>query len=177
MMNKKILTIGIISLIICIGIATYLWYLYFNDYEKKLVLDDGTVSFANSVELVNSGGTNYTNATNKDDDAIIPVYYFRVLNKSDQDFNYVLLFENVTVNDGCKPETTLSRDELEYELRLNDSVVQKGDLNSVDNDILETNIVSANSSNDYSLKVKIKENVTNYNDKHFHYMVTIKESK
>lgn len=179
MKNKRILTIGIISLIIFIGLATYLWYLYFSDYEKKLISQDAidNITFANSIELVNSGGTNYANATNKDDDAIIPVYYFRVSNKSDKEFEYVLLFENVTVNDGCTPETTLKRSELEYELRLNDSVIQKGDLDSVDNDILETNTIASHSNNDYALKVKIKDNVTNYNDKHFHYVVTIKENK
>ena len=37
MKSKNIITIGIFSLVIFMGIAAYLWYLYFHEYESKLL--------------------------------------------------------------------------------------------------------------------------------------------
>ena len=57
MANKKIFTIGIFSLALFIGIATYLWYIYFEDYEDKLVANSGGTGSVGSVELINNGGS------------------------------------------------------------------------------------------------------------------------
>ena len=176
MKNKSIFTIGIISLVIFIGIAAYLWYIYFNDYESKL-LAQNEHSFAQDVELINSGAIDYINATNQDNDNIIPAYYFRIKNNSDKDYSYVISFENTTSNDGCTVDTTFNRDELLYELKLDNKVIQKGSLNTIRNNVLDTNIVSSRSINDYSLRVWLKEDVKDYANKHFHYVVNLKEKK
>ena len=177
MNSKKVYTIGIVSLIFFMIIASILWYLYFNDYEKKLSSQNENTEFIRGVELLNSGEINYINATNTDDDSIIPTYYFRVKNNTNKNHNYVLYFENATSNDGCTQETTFSRDELEYELKLDNKVIKKAGLNTIQNNVLDVNMVKANSVNDYSLKVRLKENVTDYDNKHFHYIVTMKENK
>ena len=178
MIKKRIFTLGIISLIIFIGLASYLWYLYFKDYENKLLSQDENLTFIRNVEFVNSGAINYINATNNDDDNIIPIYYFRVKNNDDgNSYNYTLYIENVTANDGCTLDTTFAREELEYELKLDNKVIKNGNLGTINNNVLDINTINKSSSNDYSLKIWLKSDITNYANKHFHYIVTMKETK
>lgn len=177
MKSKNIIVVGIFSLIIFMGIATYLWYLYFHEYEGKLLAQNTEYDFTRGVELVNSGSTTYLNATNEDDDAIIPTYYFRVKNNMDKDFNYVIYFENAEANDGCTKDTTFSRDELEYELKLDNKVIKTGGLETINNNVLDVNTIAKNSIKDYALKVRLKSSVTDYDNKHFHYVINMKEKK
>lgn len=177
MSDKKVYVVGVFSLVIFMIFASILWYLYFNNYEGKLLSQNENTSFIRGVELINSGEINYLNATNTDDDSIIPTYYFRVKNNTHQKYSYVLYFENATSNDGCTPATAFTRNDLEYELKLDNKIIKKDGLNTIQNNVLDINTVNANSVNDYSLKVRLKENVTDYANKHFHYIVTMKEKK
>lgn len=175
--KKRIFVFGVISLIIFIGLAAYLWYLYFKDYEAKLLLQDSSMEFVNGIELTNSGSVNYINATNEDDDSIIPSYYFRVKNKSNKKYDYILYIENISGDDGCTLETTFSRDDLQYELKLDNKVIKSGNLGTINNNILDINEINALSSNDYALKIWLREDLTDYANKHFHYVVTMKEKQ
>ena len=74
MKNKNIFVFGMIGLIIFIGIASYLWYLYFHEYEGKLIAQNEDLAFMRGVEFVNSGPIDYVNAKTEDDDSIIPIY-------------------------------------------------------------------------------------------------------
>ena len=177
MKHKNVIVVGIFSLIIFMGIASYLWYVYFTKYEEVELAKNEKTEFIKTVELINSGSTTYLNATNIDADETIPVYYFRVKNSSNKNFNYTLYFQNAVGNDGCTEETTFNRDELEYELKLDNKVIKSGGLETISNNELDINTVAGNSVNDYSLKVKIKENFTDYENKHFHYTITMKENK
>ncbi len=175
MKNKNILTIAIVCLFIFIGIASYLWYLYFHEYESKLIDASPAMKFIKGVELINSGNINYINANTSDDDSIIPTYYFTVKNHSDKDYNYVIFIEDSNGNDGCSPSTRLKRSELEYELTLDNQVIKEGSLDSLQNNVLDKNIIKVDGINDYSLKIKLKESDTNYENKHFHYVINMKE--
>lgn len=175
MKNKKILTIAIISLFIFTGISAYLWYLYFNEYETKLIDSSPVMRFIKDVELINSGNINYVNANVEDDDSIIPTYYFTVKNHSDTDYKYVILLEETSSNDGCSTSTLFKRSELEYELTLDNKTIKTGGLDTLKNNILDTNTIKAEGTNDYSIKIRLKDSDTNYENKHFHYVVNMKE--
>lgn len=177
MKNKKIFTIAIISLIICIGIAAYLWYLYFHDYEIRLMNENCKTDFANSVKIINTGKINYVNASVEDSDSIVPVYYFSIKNSSKEDFNYEIFIEDSEGNDGCDESSRLKWDQLEYELRLDNKVIKKAGLDSLINGALDTNIIKAESVNDYSIKVRLKNDDIDFNDKHFHYIINMREKK
>lgn len=176
-MNKNVFKIGIICLVIFIGIASYLWYLYFHDYEGKLIAENCKTEFSRAVEIVNTGNANYSNASKDDADGMIPAYYFSVKNNSKDDFNYQLVFKEVNVNDGCTTETRFKINELEYELKLDNKTIKSGGLETLQNNILDKNIIKGQSVNDYSIKIKIKSGVTDFNNKHFHYVINIKEQK
>ena len=177
MKNKNVFTVAIISLVIFIGIAAYLWYLYFRDYEGKLFDENCKSEFASAVELVNTGNVNYVDATSEDIDSVIPVYYFSVKNSSEKDFEYNIVIEDSDGNDGCDASSRLKREELEYELKLDNKVIKKAGLDTLSNNIIDTNIIKNKSTNDYSLKIKLKSNDVDYHNKHFHYVVNIKEKK
>lgn len=175
MKNKNVLTIAIICLFIFVGIASYLWYIYFREYESKLIDASPAMKFIKGVELINSGSINYVNANANDDESVVPTYYFTVKNHSDKDYNYVIFIEDSAGGDGCTPSTRLKRSDLEYELTLDNEVIRSGDLSSLQNNVLDKNIVKIGGINDYSLRIKIKENDTDYENKHFHYIINMKE--
>ena len=175
MKNKSVLTIAVICLFISIAIASYLWYTYFHDYEAKLLDASPAMKFIKGVELINSGSINYVNATTLDNEEVIPTYYFSVKNHSDKDYNYIIILEDSNGKDGCTPSTRLKRNELEYELSLNDEVIAEGGLDTLTNNILDKNIIKINDTNNYSLMIKLKEHDTGYENKHFHYIINMKE--
>ena len=175
MKNKGVLTIAMVSLFVFTGIASYLWYLYFHEYEGKLIDASPAMRFIKGVELINSGNINYVNAEVDDDENVIPTYYFSVKNHSDKNYNYVILLEDIEGSDGCTSATRLRQNELEYELTLDNKVIKTGGLDELNNNIRDENIIKVNGTNDYSLKIKLKESTTNYENKHFHYIINMKE--
>ncbi len=176
MKNKGVLTIAMVSLFVFTGIASYLWYLYFHEYEGKLIDASPAMRFIKGVELINSGNINYVNAEVDDDENVIPTYYFSVKHHSDKNYNYVILLEDTEGNDGCSSATRLKRDELVYELTLDNEVIKTGDLDKLNDNVLDSNIIKINGTNDYSLKIKLKDNIANYEGKHFHYIINMKEN-
>ena len=135
------------------------------------------MEFIRGVELVNTGGINYINAEPQDDDSIIPIYYFSVKNKTDKDFDYVIVLEETDGNDGCVESTRFHKDELVYELKLDNKVIKEASLDTLVDNILDTNLVKGNNANDYSLKIRLKDDAKNYDKKHFHYVINLKEKK
>ena len=177
MKNKGVFTIAIVSLVLFMGIASYLWYLYFHDYENALISENPKMEFLKGVELVNTGNIDYVNAKTEDNDSIIPIYYFSVKSKSNKDFNYNIVILDSEGNDDCSSSTRLNRNELEYELKLDNKVIKSGGLDTLANNILDDNIIKAGSVNDYSLKIKLKDTTTDYENKHFHYVINMKEKE
>ena len=177
MKNKGTLIIAIICFVIFMGIASYLWYLYFHEYEDKLFAENCTPEFSHDVTLVNTGNINYYDATTEDSDSIVPVYYFSVKNASDKDYKYAIVIEKADGNDGCTTDTRLTRDELEYELKLDNKIIKKAGLDTISDNILDSNVIKGKSVNDYSLKIRLKSEDTDYENKHFHYVVNLKEIK
>ena len=174
MKNKKLFSIGFLCIVVFIGIGAYLWYLYFHEYEGDVLAKNIRL------ELVNNGNIDYINAKVDDTDDIIPIYYFRVKNNANTTINYEIVLKEVApseANDGCDDSTYLKRDELNYELKLDNKVIKKGLLSSVKNDVLDSNEIKGISSNDYSLRVWLNEEDENTKDKHYHYIVNLREIK
>ncbi len=177
MKNKGVFVFGIISLVIFMGISAYLWYLYFHNYEGRIIAENKEFAFMRGVEFVNSGSIDYVNAKATDDDSVIPTYYFRVKNNYNEDFEYELIISEATVKDGCNSDTNFKRSDLDYTLKFDNKVLREGSLDTITNDVLDSNVIKAKSINDYSLKIKLKPEVTEYENKHYHFVVTLKEKK
>lgn len=177
MKNKVVFSIGMICLVVFIGIASYLWYIYFGEYEKKLIAENKGLEFIRNVEFINSGSIDYVNATTEDEQDIIPVYHFRVKNNSNKDFEYELYLEDSNGNGNNQESLKFNRGELKYELKLDNRVIKSGLLSTLNNNLLDSNIVNGMKINDYSLRIWLNEENEDYENKHFHYVVIIKEKE
>lgn len=172
MRSKKIFSFGFVCLIVVIVVATYLWYLYFHAYEGDVLVKNIRL------EVMNTGKINYIDATPEDDASIIPIYYFRVKNHVNTSIKYDVLINDVNASmaaDGCNDDTNFKRDELRYELKLNNQIVKTGLLSEVKNNILYTTNMKGSIIDSYSLKVWLDSNVHETIDRHYHYVVNIRE--
>ena len=171
--NKIVFKIGFISIIIFILLATYLWYLYFREYEGEVLAQNVRL------ELINKGRINYINAIPNDDEENIPTYYFRVKNSVDVPIEYEILIKDVSaseVGDGCSDATLFKREELKYELKRDNKVIASGKLSDLNNDVLDRTKMDGKMINDYSLRVWLNEEVlTTSLSKHYHYVINLKE--
>lgn len=178
MKGKGILAGGFVCLIIFIIISTYFWYLYFLDFNNDGKLNNNSNSHGKIV-LVDIKGVNATNEESKEDGYDTPSYYFRVDNRKTGSANYVLYIEDTPfnlVNDGCSMGTTLKREELSYQLKMNGVAIKSGKLSSISDNILDKQYINIDESNHYELKIWISGDTTDYEGKHYHYKVTLKEA-
>ena len=76
-----------------------------------------------------------------------------------------------------KPANRFKREDLQYELKLDNKVIKSGGLDTLQNNLLDTNIIKKDSINDYSLKVWLKDDYEGKEKLHYHYIVTLKEKK
>lgn len=172
MKSKRILQIGFVSVLVFIAIASYVWYKFF-DEGKGIRLNEKT-----AIMFLNNGGTNYINATTDDPDSIIPVYYFRVKNNTQEKYGYEVVFINKKaseVNDGCTDATTFQLDELMYELKKDNRVISAGLLSELNSNIIDSGTIGGEEIYDYSFRVWLRSDIVDYSNKHFHYVIELKE--
>ncbi len=173
MKNRTVFKIAFISLVLFVIIATYFWYSYFKDYANE------NQSQIVKLELINNGGINYINAIPNDIESNIPTYYFRVRNNVDEEINYEITLDDVgpdKVNDGCNNSMLFQRDQLNYELKLDNKVIKSGVLSELGK-ILDSNKIQPNTVNDYSIRIWLNDNAGENLLKHYHYIVNIREVK
>jgi len=106
-------------------------------------------------------------------------YLFEVANKGEGLGRYQLSLEELSpdvINDGCDTESLLTKDQLKYQLLLNDKEIQFGYLSSVKNSILLTSDIKGNEEHHYELRVWLSDEKkeTNWSGKHYHYRINIK---
>ena len=172
MKSKGILQIGFVSILVFIGIATYMWYKFFDEGKGPNLVENI------AIEFLNNGGTNYINATTEDPDDIIPVYYFRVKNNTEEKYSYQVVFKQKKaseIKDGCSEATTFKLDELMYELKKDSRVIKSGLLSELDSDIIDSGEINGNSIYDYSFRVWLRDDIVDYSTKHFHYVIELRE--
>ena len=174
MKNRSTLKIGIICAGIFILLTSYFWYLYFHEYEGEVLANNVRV------ELVNSGHVDYINAIVNDDERNIPTYYFRVQNFVETPVYYDVLINDVKpseAKDGCSDGTLFTREELDYELKLDNKVIRTGTLSELKDNILDSNELETIGVKDYSIRIYLNENAKNSLDKHYHYTISLREKK
>ena len=177
MKNKIIFRIGFLCIIAFLIVASYLWYLYFHNYESEVLMKDSLPN----LEIINSGKIDYLNARIGDSDDLIPVYYFRVKNNTSNSLSYKILIHDVSADeagDGCTSDTMFVRKELQFELTLKGKVIAKGSLDEIKDNLLYTGKVDGNSLNDYSMRVwlnSVKNTQDSETNKHYHYVIDVEE--
>ncbi len=130
------------------------------------------------LQLINSGHVDYINAIVHDDERNIPTYYFRVKNNVEAPVYYDILLNDVSASeagDGCSDGTLFTREELDYELKLDNKVLRTGTLSDLKENILDSNEMENVGVNDYSIRIYLNEKAKNTLDRHYHYTITLRE--
>ena len=105
-------------------------------------------------------------------------YDFQVKNNGDIDTMYQVLIEEVELSNkkGYSKSELLSRNQLNYELRLNGKVIAGGSMADIEDNIIDKRMVPVTKTNKYKLKVWIPQSAgkTNWSNKYYRYKVNIK---
>ena len=105
-------------------------------------------------------------------------YQFRLTNTSSHNSHYQLLLEEDPISNkiGYRQEDLLTREQLNYELSLNGSVIKKAKLSTIKNNVLDDRVIQGNKENRYTLKVWVHDQVKagEWENKYYHYKVTVK---
>ena len=157
-MKKRILlTIAALLLISFLGIGTYMWYNFFlgitSNYGNS---SNGSSSGSIKLEDAETSVTD-SNASKVDDSEVSNVtpYTFKVKNSKNTEGKYTIFIEDAplnSINDGCF-------------------------LSSIKDNILDTETIKENTTNNYELRIYIHENANDWVGKHYHYQINIKEEK
>lgn len=101
-------------------------------------------------------------------------YVFEVKNKNKHNVSYKLFINDST--DNIKNENVLSRNNLKFQLKLNDKIILSDSLGNLKNNVLDTNYVNGKSSNRYELVIWLSDELgDNWMDKSYGYNISIEE--
>lgn len=177
MKSRSVLIFGFISVIISIVIGAYFWWLYFLNYNNDGRFSNENFGYGNLV-LIDIEGVNATSEESKENGIGTPSYLFRVDNKKNSSTKYTLYIEETPYNlvdDECSPSTTLQRKDLSYSFKLNGVIIKYGKLSDIKDNILDERMIGVDKSNNYELRVWINEEAYEWEGKHYHYKVVLKE--
>lgn len=177
-MKKSRLLIGLFLMLVFISLASFLWFRYFLDLGSDGTLIKGpNIINGLKIEDENKVYETFKEGMSNGDDVI--AYRFKVIS-TNQSNKYRIKLVEVSpnkINDGCSDTTLLKREELNYSLKLNGEVIQEGRLDTILDDTLDTRSINIDTTNNYELKIWINEEAKNFNGKHYHYKVELKEAK
>lgn len=166
-MGKKIFLVfsGVLLFLFIVGMA-FLWYKAF--YYNNL----GSVSSLQvKKESEEVALTENLFPMSETEASVVPNYKFSVKNVNDSKSRYEVVYKEQEVSGKQK----LSKSQLTYQLILNGTIIKKGNLADLKNDVLDDRYIMPNTNNQYELKVYISESAkdTAWQNKSYAYKVDI----
>lgn len=182
MKNKVLVICAGCVLFIYLVFSTYAWYSYFLRASGEGSLNVFYSKSAYSGIIFQDNGNNVydTKAESLEDNNIgsVPSYNFQITNTGNNEGKYTLYLEDLPVSaidDGCTENTLLARNQLKYQLLLNDKVIKEGFMETINDNILDSRSIGGKETNNYSLKIYIHDEATDWFGKHYHYKVTMRK--
>ena len=165
-----------IALFAFIFATSMLWYRFFynNDTSTSSNVSNVTIQLDDENNVIDENGL-----IPLDDDTArtLTPYEFRIENTSDSDYTYNVLLEDSIISDDAtySSKELLSRSQLRYQLTLNGKIIKTGNLNDIENNILDTRVISASQTNNYQLRIYLAESTfdTNWLNKYYHFNVKV----
>lgn len=173
---KKIILLLLagVALFAFIFTTSILWYRFF--YNDSTVINDvGSVN----VQLGDNNVIDESGLIPLDDETAknITPYEFKVENNSNGDALYTVLLEDGMISDDANytNKELLSRNQLRYQLSLNGNVIKVGNLNDVENNILDTRNITSSQVNNYQLRIYVGESFqnTDWQNKYYHFNINV----
>lgn len=140
--NTKFIIIGLSLLVLFVLILSLCFYQIFSN-KKPSIVSNLEVSFIDRGEVV-------VDPEELRDPSLVQPYQFTIINKGDDAVKY-----KIVLQDNSKDKNGIARKNVKYELTLNKKIIQSGSLNQIEDDILDTRVISLQGVNSYSLKVWI----------------------
>ena len=182
MKNKTLIICAGIILLIFLVFGTYAWYIYFLRTSGNFAVNNNSKYLESSGVIMKDNGNSVYDAKAEsiEDNNVshVPAYNFQIINTTNQKKSYKVFIEDLPVNmvdDGCTEDTLLDRSQLKYQLSLNGNIIKEDKLNTINDNILASGEIEPNTSNDYSLKIYIHDEATNWFGKHYHYKISINQ--
>ena len=173
---KKIvlLLLAGVALFAFIFTISILWYRFFyNDSDASNSVSSVNVQLGDNNVIDESGLIPLDDETAK----TITPYEFRVENNSTNDTTYNVLLEDTVISDDANytNKELLSRNQLRYQLSLNGNVIKVGNLNDVENNILDTRNITSSQVNNYQLRIYVGESFqnTDWQNKYYHFNINV----
>ena len=177
-MKTKIplIIIGII-LFIFITCISIVWYnIFYHQKEDVSVLQIGkeneknaTLNISNMIPMSDEEG------------AKITPYKFTIKNSGDDKIGdiYRVLIEDIEIKDDPTYEnkSLLSRNQLKYQLTMNNKLIKKGKLSDIKNNILDERSIEKTKENKYELRIYLGTDIVNtdWQEKYYHYRINIQK--
>ena len=166
-MVKKIFLVfsGVLLFLFIIGTA-FLWYKAFYYNNLGIVSSLQVKKESEEVAL-----TENLFPMSETEASVVPNYKFSVKNVNDFKSRYEVVYKEQEVSGKQK----LSKSQLAYQLILNGTIIKKGNLADLKNDVLDDRYILPNTNNQYELKVYISESAkdTVWQNKSYAYKVDI----
>lgn len=173
---KKIvlLLLAGVALFAFIFTISILWYRFFyNDLDASNSVSSVNVQLGDNNVIDESGLIPLDDETAK----TITPYEFRVENNSTNDTTYNVLLEDTVISDDANytNKELLSRNQLRYQLSLNGNVIKVGNLNEIENNILDTRNIASSQVNNYQLRIYVGESFqnTDWQNKYYHFNINV----
>jgi|GEM_PF-7042044 len=173
-MKKKIFLIfsGILlfTFIVC---TSFLWYkvFYYGDLGK---INNLQIQKSSDEAILSE---NLFPMTQEEADTLVSNYKFSIKNINDFKSQYEVVYKEISDSNSQQ----LSKSQLNYELTLNGKLIKEGNLESLENNMLDERYIMPNHINKYELKVYISASAkdSNWQNKKYSYTVNInvKEKK
>ena len=166
-MGKQIFLVfsGVLLFLFIIGTA-FLWYKTFYYNNLGIVSSLQVKKESEEVAL-----TENLFPMSETEASVVPNYKFSVKNVNDFKSRYEVVYKEQEVSGKQK----LSKSQLAYQLILNGTIIKKGNLADLKNDVLDDRYIMPNTNNQYELKVYISESAkdTVWQNKSYAYKVDI----
>lgn len=166
-MGKKIFLVfsGVLLFLFIIGTA-FLWYKTFYYNNLGIVSSLQVKKESEEVAL-----TENLFPMSETEASVVPNYKFSVKNINDLKSRYEVVYKEQEASGKQK----LSKSQLAYQLILNGTIIKKGNLADLKNDVLDDRYIMPNTNNQYELKVYISESAkdTVWQNKSYAYKVDI----
>lgn len=173
---KKIvlLLLAGVALFAFIFTTSILWYRFlYNDSTTGSNINSVNVQLGDNNVIDESGLIPLDDVTAK----TITPYEFKVENNSTNDTTYNVLLEDGVISDDVNytNKELLSRNQLRYQLSLNGNVIKVGNLNDVENNILDTRNITSSQVNNYQLRIYVGESFqnTDWQNKYYHFNINV----
>lgn len=166
-MGKKIFLVfsGVLLFLFIVGTA-FLWYKAFYYNNLGIVSSLQVKKESEEVAL-----TENLFPMSEAEASVVPNYKFSVKNVNDSKSRYEVVYKEQEVSGKQK----LSKSQLTYQLILNGTIIKKGNLADLKNDVLDDRYIMPNTNNQYELKIYISESAkdTAWQNKSYAYKVDI----